>query len=109
MTPGQLEAVVARTGVRRYRWLTGGDNPDVASREAYRRLVERLAAGGPAAPPVPLAASLRAAKHGGRNCPHGSPPSCGCSGLAACSLLGRDVTIRDCTECLTTGPRSREV
>ncbi len=69
----------------------------------------------PAPPPplVPLDESLAKYRlvrsRGGRRCPHGSPASCGCSGVAACSLHGRDVTTDDCYVCLTTGPRSREV
>jgi hypothetical protein len=43
MTPEDLEAVVARTGHERYRWLTSDANPDVAQRDAYRELVVRLA------------------------------------------------------------------
>lgn len=129
MTRDQLDYVVALTRHERWRRLTSEDNPDALSREGHRRLVERLAGefaehGGaiPPAPepqpddptpldeaPVPLDAALRVQRLGGRNCPHGSAPACGCNGLAACSLMARDVNVRDCSECLTTGPRSREV
>lgn len=123
MTPSQLESVVADTGLDRLRWLTSDDNPRRKSREGYRRWVrdraDALAAGQPAPesptraidpppPAVPLADSLRARKLGGRNCPHGRAPRCGCSGMAWCKLLKRDVTLRDCLECLTTGPRAGE-
>lgn len=49
-----LDLVVARTGHLRYRVLCAEDNPDVAQRDAYRRLVADMAAGGPA--PCPSAA-----------------------------------------------------
>lgn len=73
----------------------------------------RSSAHGPLSPPlVPLDESLAklrlVRKSGGRRCPRGSPASCGCSGLAACSLMGRDVTTDDCYTCLTTGPRAHE-
>lgn len=73
---------------------------------AYLAVLEPAAAPPDEPPPVPVADALRARKFGGLNCRHGSAPACGCSGLAACSILGRDVNIRDCIECLTTGPRS---
>lgn len=57
---------------------------------------------------VPLSDSLRARRLGGRNCPHGRAPTCGCSGSAWCRLMKRDVTLRDCLECLTTGARAGE-
>lgn len=43
MTPEQLEQVVAKTGHARFRDLTSDAN--AASREHYRRVVERLATG----------------------------------------------------------------
>lgn len=53
MTSIDLEKVIAQTGHERYRWLTSDANPDAESREAYRRLVARLAAAGLSAPPEP--------------------------------------------------------
>lgn len=43
MTPEQLDLVVARTGHDRYRWLTSDQFPDADKREAYRRIVARMA------------------------------------------------------------------
>lgn len=82
-------------------------HPDHAP--AYLAVLEPVAAPPDVPPPVPMSDAALARKYGGLNCDHGSPPACGCSGLAACSILGRDVNIRDCYACLTTGPRSREV
>jgi len=36
----------------------------------------------------------------GLACFYGGKPSCGCSGLAHCHALGRDVSVRDCTACI---------
>jgi hypothetical protein len=47
-----LDLVVARTGHSRYRVLCAEDNPDVAQRDAYRRLVVSEATGGPSPPSV---------------------------------------------------------
>jgi hypothetical protein len=43
MTPEDLEVVISRTGHERFRRLTSDANPDVAQRDAYRKLVARLA------------------------------------------------------------------
>jgi hypothetical protein len=55
MTPDDLETVVARTGHERFRWLTSEANPDVESREGYRRYVREQAAGATPAEYPPLA------------------------------------------------------
>lgn len=40
-----LEIVAAETGHRRYLWLCSAANPDPVSRDAYRRLMVRIATG----------------------------------------------------------------
>jgi hypothetical protein len=40
-----LETVVSRTGVERYRWLTSDQNPDVMGRERYRAQMAEMATG----------------------------------------------------------------
>lgn len=53
MTQSDLEAVISQTKHERYRWLTSDDNPDVAKREGYRRIVREMASGTPKEyPPV---------------------------------------------------------
>lgn len=84
--------------------LVDPSHPDHAP--AYLAALEPVADPPAAPPPVPLSDVLLVRKMGGRNCEHGSPPACGCSGLVACALLGRDASIRDCIECLTIGPRA---
>lgn len=54
MTPEQLDAAVASTGLERLRWLTSADNGNARRREAYRARVVHLAGGDPAEYP-PLA------------------------------------------------------
>jgi hypothetical protein len=107
VTPADLEAVVARTGHERFRWLTSDANPNPAHRDAYRKLVARLARGEPAPNPtppppktVPLADALRARKLGLARCVYASKPACSCQGAARCHHLGRIVSIRDCLDCL---------
>lgn len=99
MTPGQLAVVVSRTGAGRLRWLTSDANPDAAGREAYRRLVERLATGADPEPtPAPnphMALILRA-----RECPRAGPASCGCDAVRRCDRLHRDVAMSECLECV---------
>lgn len=58
MTADQLNSVVAASGHERYRWLTSEANPEVESREGYRRLVAEKAEALAHRPPVypPLAA-----------------------------------------------------
>jgi len=102
MTGDQLDRVVATTGHDRYRWLTSEANPDELQREAYRRLVERLAAG-PLPPPRPVAdlsGTRKAMRMGKLACLYAGPPACGCSGSHRCYALGRDATLRDCMVCL---------
>lgn len=43
-----LDKVVKETTHIRYRFLCSDENPDIPSRDAYRRLVMRKATGGPA-------------------------------------------------------------
>jgi hypothetical protein len=101
-----MQVVVARTRHERYRWLCSDENPDVASRDGYRRLVIKMAGGDPASvPPVHVQAvnlwrsikafaksggklapkSVRAARQATCNvCPHWTGfrcGRCGCTGL----------------------------
>jgi hypothetical protein len=104
MTAADLEAVIARDGHERYRWLTSDDNPDEASREGYRRIVAEKAAGTPHVEPVQPAhdfAELRnATKLGSAQCWFSERDAgCGCDGLQ-CHLLGRRINIYDCVACL---------
>lgn len=67
MTQDDLETVIARTGHERFRWLTSDDNPNVAQREGYRRIVREMAADTPpAAYPPLLTQAASAAKALGR-------------------------------------------
>lgn len=61
-----LEIVVSITRHERFRWLTREANPDVESRDAYRRQVLKMA-GHPAPEPTPEDVALRAhvARRGG--------------------------------------------
>lgn len=88
--------------------LVDPSHPDHAP--AYVSALEPPADAEPEPPPVvPLRESLRVRRLGGRNCPHGGRPKCGCSGMAWCGLLKRDASLRDCLACLTTGPRKDAV
>lgn len=108
MNPTDLEAVVARTGHERYRFLTSDANLDAESREGYRRIVREIAAGrpptapqaAPEAPAGPMASWRRERLLGVRACFYAGEPTCSCSGSAYCHALGRDVTLGDCRECL---------
>lgn len=112
MTSAQLDIACARHGTDRYRWLVSDDNPDVASRDAYRDLVSRVAsddydstrpavvyvamptsqppkgeAEAEAAPIAPAPSPARVVADLGRvkACPHRDPRTdCGCAGLAKC-------------------------
>lgn len=109
MTPDQLDAAVAATGVERYRWLTSAANPDEASREGYRRLVREKAealdgSGATAAPvdppaPNPHAVLLKLV----RACPHAGLASCGCNSVRRCAAYNRDVAISECLACVRDG------
>lgn len=100
MTPDDLESAIARTGHERYRYLVSDANPDVVSREGYRRVVREIASGEAPRPLVPLAESINAHRLGFQQCWFSTKDdACGCSGVR-CHLLGRIVGLVDCVECL---------
>lgn len=115
MTSTDLEAVIARTGHERFRWLVSDANPDAAQRDGYRRIVRELAAGPPspavpspapaaepsARPLLPLTVARRTLAIGHGNCLYAT--RCGCSGGGAfCHHLKRVVSLHDCVDCLTS-------
>jgi hypothetical protein len=96
-----LEAVVARTGVERYRYLCL-EHPKPTLRAEYTSLVLRLAAQPPSSRPTPTELVALARKV--MECPFRSTELSGC-GCAHCGLRsGARVSKLECVECMRNYP-----
>lgn len=104
--PGILDAVIASTGVERYRHLCSAANtlPPPNAPEDWRRFVRHLHARGLDPPRPGVAESIDLTRRMNA-CPYRSTaPGCGCAGSRCALRGGAIVSHLDCMACLRRYP-----
>lgn len=106
MTINELDIAVARTKHERLRYLTSLDNPDEASREAWRRKTERIASElyrpetGVTETSVTRTSVTETMERLKlvKTCQHLVEPTCGCN-FGRCSLYDKPTSYPECIAC----------